>query len=422
MKLRNRIRELRYVKSSELLPNPRNWRTHPQEQQDALRGVLAEVGIADALLVRETPAGLQLIDGHCRADVDSDVEWPCLVLDVDEVEAAKLLATVDPLASMAETDGVKLEQLLAEVDAQSSGLQELLNRLSDEAAASMEADPPAEPDPGDLDDPEPEVNRADELQAKWKTERGQLWILEGKQTHRLMCGDSTCREDVEWLMGGERPRLMVTDPPYGVKLDPSWRDRAGLNELGKTDSSHKAYMNSGKDDTEARWDPVWLLSPSDVAYVWCAGSRLSEVVSALADSDIVLRQFLIWDKQMLTRTRSHYWWSHEHCIYAVRRDRTSKWIGAAGQSTILRVPSPKHIMSKSEEDREPHPAQKPLECMATPIRNHEGDVYEPFAGSGTTLIAAEQLNRRCFAMELAPQYVAVILERATKVGITPRLE
>lgn len=95
MKIRDRIKELRRVKASEILPNPKNWRTHPQAQQDALRGVLAEVGIADALLCRDTPAGLMLIDGHMRADTSPDTEWPVLILDVDEAEADKLLATFD---------------------------------------------------------------------------------------------------------------------------------------------------------------------------------------------------------------------------------------------------------------------------------------------------------------------------------------
>src|SRR4030095_6095532 len=98
MKLRDRIKELRRLPASQLLPNPKNWRTHPQAQQDALRGILAEVGIADALLGRDTPEGVVLIDGHLRADASPDAVWPVLVLDVTEAEADKLLATIDPLA------------------------------------------------------------------------------------------------------------------------------------------------------------------------------------------------------------------------------------------------------------------------------------------------------------------------------------
>ena len=133
MEIRDRITELRRVKASEILPNPANWRTHPQEQQDAIKGILAEVGIADALLVRETPDGLQLLDGHLRADCSPDTIWPVLVLDVNDSEAAKLLATFDPLAAMAGVDTVKLDALLREVDTGSEALQQMLSQLAEDA-------------------------------------------------------------------------------------------------------------------------------------------------------------------------------------------------------------------------------------------------------------------------------------------------
>ena len=105
MRLKDRIKEFRRVPAGELQPDPKNWRTHPKAQQDALRGVLAEIGIAGAVLARETPeGGLMLIDGHLRTDVMHDQEIPCLVLDVTEEEAAVLLATIDPLAAMAEAE------------------------------------------------------------------------------------------------------------------------------------------------------------------------------------------------------------------------------------------------------------------------------------------------------------------------------
>ena len=116
MRLRDRIKSLRRVKADQLRPNPRNWRVHPEAQQNALRGVLAEIGIADAILARELPDGsLEIVDGHLRADLDPTVKWPVLVLDVTEEEAALLLATVDPLAAMAETDDEQLASLLAEI-------------------------------------------------------------------------------------------------------------------------------------------------------------------------------------------------------------------------------------------------------------------------------------------------------------------
>jgi hypothetical protein len=127
MNIRNRVKSLRMVPASDLRPNPKNWRTHPKAQQDALRGVLAEVGLADACLARELPDGsLMLIDGHLRAETLGDGDVPVLVLDVNEAEADKLLATLDPLAAMAESDAAKLDELLRNVDTGNEALQQIL--------------------------------------------------------------------------------------------------------------------------------------------------------------------------------------------------------------------------------------------------------------------------------------------------------
>jgi len=115
VKLKDRIKGLERIPARDLLPHPQNWRTHPREQRDALRGILADVGIADALLVRETPDGYQILDGHCRAEEAPDVEWPCLVVDLSDAEAEKLLVTHDPIGAMAEADAETLRELLAGV-------------------------------------------------------------------------------------------------------------------------------------------------------------------------------------------------------------------------------------------------------------------------------------------------------------------
>jgi hypothetical protein len=133
MKIRDRVKELRRVRARDLLPNPKNWRTHPAAQQDALRGVLAEIGYADALIARETPEGLVLIDGHLRAETTPDAEVPVLVLDVSEVEADKLLLTLDPLAALAEADRESLESLLTAVETDSEAVRNLFARLAEES-------------------------------------------------------------------------------------------------------------------------------------------------------------------------------------------------------------------------------------------------------------------------------------------------
>lgn len=134
MKIKNRVKELRIVPASELLPNPKNWRTHPKAQQEALRGVLAEVGMADACLARELPDGsLMLIDGHLRAETVADAKVPVLILDVTEAEADKILATLDPLAAMADSDAAKLDELLRDVNTSSEALQMLITSTAAQA-------------------------------------------------------------------------------------------------------------------------------------------------------------------------------------------------------------------------------------------------------------------------------------------------
>lgn len=139
MKIRDRIRELRRVKAADLRPHPRNWRVHPQSQRDALQGVLAEIGYADALLARPLADGsLELLDGHLRAETTPDMEVPVLIVDLDDAEAAKLLTLLDPLASLAETDTNALASLLADVETENEAVQRLLDDLLAERQPNIE--------------------------------------------------------------------------------------------------------------------------------------------------------------------------------------------------------------------------------------------------------------------------------------------
>jgi ParB-like chromosome segregation protein Spo0J len=140
MHIKDRIIELRRVKASDLARNPKNWRTHSNKQQDALKGILADVGFADALLARETPDGLVLIDGHLRAETCPDQEIPCLVLDVTAEEADKLLAVVDPIAAMAGTDKDALESLLQDIRFDSEALTNMLDGLAAKNGIGIELD------------------------------------------------------------------------------------------------------------------------------------------------------------------------------------------------------------------------------------------------------------------------------------------
>src|SRR5580704_5739930 len=183
MEIRDRVVELRRVRARELVPNPKNWRRHPKAQAEALRGLLGEIGNADALLARELPDGrLQLVDGHLRAETMPDEEVPVLVLDLNEAEADKLLLTLDPLAGMATADSERLDALLDSVRTDDPAIQALLDGLRAQEGLLLE-------NLNHLADPEPRIDKAEELRRKWGTESGQLWLA---GPHRLICGD--CRD------------------------------------------------------------------------------------------------------------------------------------------------------------------------------------------------------------------------------------
>ena len=154
MHIRDRIKDFRRVRAGDLAPSPRNWRTHPQAQRDALRGVLAEIGYADALIVRELPDGrLELVDGHLRAETTPDTEVPVLVTDLDEAEAAKVLATLDPLAAMATADPKALDALLRDVQTSSEAVAAMLVGLAEtNGIIPPNFEPASEDEQGRLDE------------------------------------------------------------------------------------------------------------------------------------------------------------------------------------------------------------------------------------------------------------------------------
>jgi hypothetical protein len=186
MQIRDRIKELRRVPAAQLLPNPKNWRTHPPAQHDALRGILAEVGYADALLARETPEGaLMLIDGHLRAETTPEAIVPVLILDVDEAEAEKILATLDPLAAMAVADAAKLDQLLQMVETASPALQDMLARMAVQTETSLPDEPVPTNEGGSL----PQAGMATKyaLIVHCESEQQQLQLLEQFERQGLDC-------------------------------------------------------------------------------------------------------------------------------------------------------------------------------------------------------------------------------------------
>ncbi len=249
------------------------------------------------------------------------------------------------------------------------------------------------------------------------SQAGDLWML---GPHRVLCGDSTAADDVTRLLADRKPRLMVTDPPYGIELDSEWRDRAGLNGHGAAEPSYMKSRTEGHNETSisgdsrADWSEAFELVPSlEAAYVWHASRFTREVLDGLLRIGFIHHQQIIWDKGRTVLTRTLYWFQHEPCWFV--RKKNAPWFGKAGEnSTVWTSPSPKFIMGGSDEEKYDHPTQKPVELMRRPILNHlrrDELVYDPFLGSGTTLAAAEVTRRVCYGMELDPKYIDVIVQR-----------
>lgn len=401
MTIRDRVVELRRVPASDLLANPKNFREHGEAQRKAMSGLFTEIGYADALIARETPEGLQLLDGHMRQGLSEDQEVPVLIVDLDDAEADALLLSHDPVGLMAKFDDDAFADLVKSVRDDSKNMKAFIDDLDAgemKATLRLKREEIVEDEPVEIDAPE-----------KPTTEPGYVWRM---GDHRLICGDATDPEVVAKLLGDEVPNLMVTDPPYGVDYDPEWRQEAadaGLINYGA------ARTGTVANDDQADWRAAWDLFPGDVAYVWHA-SMLRDVPEGLAACDFIARNQIIWSKDRAPICRGHYNWGHEVCLYAVRKGATAAWSGPPTETTVWKV-SDGGGNRFGEDAQTIHGTQKPVELMARAIRNHgkRGDaIYEPFAGSGTTIIAAEQLGRRCFAVELDPHYCDIIVERWQK--------
>ena len=235
---------------------------------------------------------------------------------------------------------------------------------------------------------------------------GDLWIL---GNHRLMCGDSTNPNTVLELHNADvcRPVLMITDPPYGVKYDPEWRDGA---DLGVGERSRGKVENDDKVD----WTDAYSLFTGSVAYVWHVGIYSPEVAQHLRNCDFEIVSQIIWVKQHFALSRGDYHWQHEPCWYVVKKGHKHNWQGARDQATTWQISNNNAFGNANPEKTWGHGTQKPIECMARAVVNNSkpGDyIYDPFGGSGTTLMACEKHERKCLMMEISPLYIDVIIQR-----------
>ena len=233
---------------------------------------------------------------------------------------------------------------------------------------------------------------------------GDIWELDD---HRVGCGDSTSATDVAQVLAGSEPPLMVTDPPYGVSYDPSWRARRGC-------SSGKLAQGPVLNDDRADWREAYALFPGDTIYVWHGALYGGVVADGLVACEFELRSQIVWVKQHFVLSRGNYHWQHETAWYAVRAGKSGHWTGDRKQTTVWEIASNNPFGNPQHEHTWGHGTQKPVECMRRPIINNSRPgqaIYDPFLGSGTTLIAAEMTGRVCYGLELNPLYTDVVVQR-----------
>ena len=384
----------------------RNSRTHSDEQIEQLRASYREFGFTNPILLKDD--GVTIGAGHARqrmALLEDIAKVPTIILPgLTEAQWRAYVIADNKLAENSGWDMKVLEQELSALKAIDFNLA--VTGFDARDLVSFLAKKGGEVAPDEL--PEPVAPR---------TVAGDIWILGG---HRIICGSSIEPEVVAALLGDAQPHLMVTDPPYGVEYDAMWRQRAGKGGPN---------LAAGKvtNDDVFDWREAWKLFPGSVAYVWHAGWFAGETMNSLKAVGFNIRAQIIWVKNRLIIGRGDYHEQKEPCFYAVQEGGDDHWQyvpehevvayavkrGAVGQyhggrkqSTVWNID---HLASDTG-----HSTQKPIDCMKRPIENNSraGDaVYDPFAGSGTTIIAAQMTARRCFAVEINPAYVDIAVER-----------
>ncbi len=378
--------EIAHRNVADLIPYARNARTHSEAQVALIAGSIREFGFTNPVLV---DGGNGIIAGHGRVMAAQKlglVTVPVIELaHLSEAQKRAYILADNRLAEQAGWDSDLLALELGDLRDLGVDVMELGFEAGeiDALFRAAEADPREEVVPEVPDVP---VSRP-----------GDLWLL---GPHRLLCGDATDAGAVERLLGGVVPHLMITDPPYGVDYDPAWRNAAGLSETRRTGK----VLN----DHRADWREAWAHFPGDVAYVWHGALHATTVAESLVATGFAIRSQIIWAKERLVLSRGDYHWQHEPCWYAVRTKAKGHWSGDRKQTTLWQIPS------RDQDAATIHGTQKPVECMRRPILNNSSPgqaVYEPFSGSGTSIIAAETTGRCCHAVELDPAYVDVAVLR-----------
>ena len=393
-----------------LTPYEGNPRIHTEQQIAKLKASIQEYGIVLPVLIDTANV---IIAGHAVVQACQQLgieEIPCVrASHLTEAQTKAYILADNRLAedsswdtAMLKTEMLKLrDDYGLELEHTGFERREILRLRMDVADEPKDEDATPEESPSVV------------------SREGDLWIL---GDHRLICGSSTDTETVSRLLAGSKPHLMVTDPPYGVNYDPAWRSQIHDSPALRTGR----VLN----DDLADWHEAWALFPGDVAYIWHASLHGETVAKSLRVCGFGIRAQIIWAKPRFALSRGDYHWQHECCMYAlrdtecpdlpgycpgyescwyaIREGEKSHWQGSRSESTLW------EIDYKDQDTQTTHGTQKPVECMRRPMLNNSEPndiIYEPFSGSGTSIIAAESCRRRCYAVELNPEYVDMAIRR-----------
>jgi DNA modification methylase len=395
--------DVQQIPLASLVEAPWNPNRMPPALLARLRRSVVEFGVVENLVARPHPeqAGVfEVVSGNQRLRLYRELGFevaPVVVVELDDAQARLLAQVLNRVRGSDDREAyavlleevlqrftpVEVARLLPETEAT---LERVLRDYgSERVEPALAWEPPPEP----------------------RSKPGEVYDL---GPHRLLCGDATDPETVARLFAGEAAALMVTDPPYGVGVDHSWRD--GVRQpLGSARSA--TLLN----DDRADWRQAYALAPAPIGYIWHGALFGGLVQAGLEAAGFVVRQQIIWAKKVHVLSRAHYQWAHEPCFYVMRKGASANWQGGHKQTTVWEAASPIASFGRggsAEDAVTPHPTQKPLELFERPLLNHTrpGEiVYDPFAGSGTCLIAAAMHGRRCFAIELDPVWCDLIRDR-----------
>ena len=427
MSFKNRIIKYGDEPIDEILFNPDNFRIHPRDQQEAVEGLVEEVGWAKPIIINLRTSELwgadrnvkTLVDGADRCTMAAqhgEKTIPAAYIDVEPEAERMLIIGLDATAAMAGTDREKLSVLIAQINTES----EKLKAFFDSVIETQRLDEFY--NAGVVEEDEARPEDADAIQAEWQVKTGQLWEIPSNSVmggvHRIVCGDSTDPALYDRLMGDDKARMVWTDPPYGVnyaheKADPrsGHRERKPIKNDDLSADKLTALIRTSLQNCAAHsieGGSVYMASPS--------GTMMPALIDSFDNSGYDWHWLLVWVKDAMVLSRGDYHMRHENILYGWMHGGTHYFTSDRTQTSVFEYPRPK----KSDE----HPTMKPVGLVAHHIKNSSREseiVIDPFSGSGTTMAACERVRRINRAIELAPEYVAVTLQRMSDLGLTPKL-